>query len=112
MWARSAHKKRIMVMKLRDKTETEIVREICQYLTARNIFHWRDKSGHTGGKRYGKSGVADILGIYKGRPLAIEVKCPNGATRSEQYKFLTEFQNRGGIQFIARSLEEVMERLK
>jgi hypothetical protein len=53
-------------------------------------------------------GVADILGILKdGRFLAIEVKSPTGKVPPHQQLFLDEISGRGGVAFVARSVEEV-----
>ncbi len=62
------------------------------------------------GKHFRK-GVADILGIWRGLPLAIEVKTKIGQVSKEQQQFMVDFESRGGLAFVARSLEEVIERL-
>lgn len=59
-----------------------------------------------------KRGVADILGIYKGKFLAIEVKTEKGRPNPNQKLFLQDVLNNGGIAFIARSVEEVEQELK
>jgi predicted RecB family endonuclease len=57
-------------------------------------------------------GVADILGIMKdGRLLAIEVKSPTGRLSPHQQTFLGETTARGGLTFVARSVEETEQRL-
>lgn len=58
-------------------------------------------------------GVSDILGIIKptGQFLAIEVKSKVGKLSPEQKVFLDKVQSMGGVAFVARSLEEVKERL-
>jgi penicillin-binding protein-related factor A (putative recombinase) len=56
-------------------------------------------------------GVSDILGIYKGRPIAIEVKSKTGVVSEHQKYFLTRFNLAGGLGFVARSLEEVKQQL-
>lgn len=61
--------------------------------------------------KYYKRGTADILGIYKGRPLAIEVKSEKGRLSIHQKLFLQEFQNNGGIAIVARSVEDVVRQL-
>ena len=62
--------------------------------------------------KYYKLGVADILGIYKGKPLAIEVKSEKGRLSIHQKIFLQQFQNHGGIAIIARSIEELEQKLE
>lgn len=56
-------------------------------------------------------GVSDILGIYKGRPLAIEVKSKIGRVSEHQEFFLKRFELSGGIAIVARSIDDVRNRL-
>lgn len=58
-----------------------------------------------------KKGVSDILGIYKGRALAIEVKTAKGVVSEHQKDFLISFAAAGGIAFVARSVDDVIEKL-
>lgn len=63
-----------------------------------------------GGTRYmpiGLKGKSDILGIYKGKFLAIEVKRPSGRLSLDQELFLEEVKKHGGIAIIARSVEDL-----
>ena len=65
------------------------------------------------------NGVSDILGILGsasigadgslglGRLLAIEVKSSKGKATPDQASFLLQVNNRGGLGFIARSVEDV-----
>lgn len=52
-------------------------------------------------------GVADIIGIYEGRPIAIEVKAPKGKVSKDQEVFLTNWHEAGGDLCIARSVKDV-----
>ncbi len=53
-------------------------------------------------------GASDILGILKGgRFLATEVKSKKGRVSPQQEQFLAEIEARGGVAFVARSVEEV-----
>lgn len=101
--------------------EKIIENSILHYLASIDVFAWKVKSVGTYDptlKRFRKSsalymkGVADILGIYNGKPLAIEVKSANGRVSVEQRVFLKRFQESGGIAIIARSVAEVEETLK
>ena len=64
------------------------------------------------------NGTSDILGAWRGRMLAIEVKReksvygPRTYPSKEQKEFLTNIQKAGGIAFVARSLEEVKINLR
>ncbi len=88
------------------RTEKEITREIRAYLRLRGVFHWKQ---HQGLGSY--PGVSDILGCYRGRLLAIEVKAPKGHLSVKQRAFLERVQAEGGIAVVARSVEEVMKAL-
>jgi len=56
-------------------------------------------------------GIADICGIWKGQPLYIEVKGPRTMTSQEQMNFLRNVLDRGGIAFVADSLDVVIDQL-
>lgn len=100
----------------RSLSEREIETQILMWLKAKGIMAWKIKSTgfydvrrkcfrkDTGPYRLG---VADILGIYKGKPLACEVKAKKGLVSDLQREFLEEFAREGGIAFVARSVEDV-----
>lgn len=57
-------------------------------------------------------GVSDILGILPGgRFLAIEVKRPSGVVSEHQQTFLNAVNQAGGAGFVARSLQDVIDKL-
>lgn len=70
------------------------------------------------------TGTSDVLGIWKGRPLAIEVKTPElrnlfkeriskrTSPREDQLAFLTRFAEMGGIAIVARSLDDAANALR
>lgn len=89
--------------------EGMLKKQICQYLEARKIFFWVNQAGKIPGRRLLKTGISDILGIYKGRPLALEVKAAKGRVSEEQKMFLEEWTAHGGIGGIVRSLEDVID---
>lgn len=57
-------------------------------------------------------GTADIIGIWKTKPLAIEVKNKNGRLSQEQKAFINKYIELGGIAFKVSSLEEVQRNLE
>jgi hypothetical protein len=87
--------------------EADITREIRAYLKLRGIWHWKHHSGLGS-----MPGVADILGCFKGKFLAIEVKTPGGKVTERQQAFLDRVNYEGGLAFVARSVEEVIGPLK
>jgi len=75
---------------------------------------WRNNSGVAEYKngarvRYGLvPGASDLIGIYRGRFVAIEVKTPRGRVTREQQMFLDLVARLGGIARVVRSVEEAV----
>ena len=98
--------------------EQQIQKQILDYLRYRGIFCWKNntagifvRSRNTFIPSHAP-GVADILGILKdGRFLAIEVKAAKGKVAPHQQAFLDEIAARGGVAFVARSIEDVQQKL-
>lgn len=55
---------------------------------------------------YAIKGVSDIIGIYKGKMLCLEVKSATGKLRPEQKKFLDRMKELGAITGVVRSWPE------
>lgn len=100
--------------------EKTIENEILWYLKSSGIFAWKVKSVGTFDPKIGKfrksannymKGVADIIGIYKGKPLAIEVKSSTGKLSPDQKIFLLKHHQEGGITIVARSIQDVEQAL-
>ena len=97
--------------------ETALVKLILHYLKMQQIFAWRNNSGAVmmGGNRYvkfGINGMADVIGIYGERFLAIEAKVGKGKQSEDQIKFQQNVESNGGIYILAYSLDDVIEGLK
>lgn len=96
--------------------EGQIKKDICDYLSAIGVMFWIQQAGKIPGRinrsRYLRNGVSDLLGLWKGRLLAIEVKTPKGRVSPEQQSFIDEVNRFGGKAFIARSLDDVIRELK
>lgn len=103
--------------------EKDIENIILEYLMYRSVFAWKnntmgvyDKNRGTYRKnmnKYAINGVADILGVLpNGRMLAIEVKTPRGKVSPTQQKFIDRVNKEGGLAFVARDLETVVNKLK
>ncbi len=104
-----------------EMSEKQIENQILSWLKANQIMAWKIKSVGTYDPKLGgfrtpspwyRKGVSDILGIFKGRPLAIEVKSAKGRLSLEQKDFLAEFSANGGIAIMARSVDALAETLK
>lgn len=87
-------------------SEKEITHSIRSLLRQFGVFHWKNFGGPMGAK-----GVPDILGIFKGRLLGIEVKTATGKLSPEQERFIQNINDAGGIGFMARSVDDVIETL-
>jgi penicillin-binding protein-related factor A (putative recombinase) len=87
--------------------EADITRSIRYYLKSRNIFHFKQWQGLGSAK-----GVSDIIGIFNGRFLAIEVKTKRGKLSEQQQAFIDKVNIEGGIAFVARSVSDVINHLE
>jgi hypothetical protein len=98
--------------------EGAVLSAILEYLKLRHVFAFRMNTGagklldgarHTSRfVRFGFPGCSDILGVLDdGRFLAIEVKGPKGKATLEQLQFIAEVCKRGGVGFVAWSIEDV-----
>jgi len=99
-------------MKPLELSETEIQSLILDFLKAIKVRAWRNNTGSRGGVRYGLCiGSSDIIGIFHGLFLAIEVKIPGKTPSDDQWKFINNVISSGGIAFYACSVDEVRKAL-
>lgn len=101
------------------RSANSLTKAIVKYLTVHGHFAWRqnnipvplpDGKGYRSGSVY--PGIADILGCTReGRALAIEVKVGKDTASEEQIRFIENFTARGGVAFVARSLDDVIKNL-
>lgn len=101
-------------------TEGPIQTAIIQFLRLHGFWVWRQNNhavydAKRGVYRRNPSamlGVPDIMGTMPdGRILAIEVKSRTGKPTPEQGRFIAEVRRRGGVAFVARTLEDVKREL-
>jgi len=59
--------------------------------------------------KFTEKGTSDILGIWNGKMICIEVKSAKGRLSPEQKSFLQEMANLGAICLVARSLDAVID---
>jgi Holliday junction resolvase len=99
-----------------EQSESQIQREIIEYLQMNGVFVWRQQTiGVRGRTLVGAGamrGVADILGCYKGKLLAIEVKRPGKKPSKNQNTFLRTVTAEGGLALCASSIDDVKLFLK
>ena len=98
-------------------TESDIQALILIYLTSLpDTYAQRQNTGaaHDGKRmvRYGVPGQADILCCMKGRFIEVEVKTKTGRQSEAQKQRDRNITKAGGIYILARSVEDVKERLK
>lgn len=103
-------------------SEDDVKRESQRYLKKHNIFHWK----HWAGGKYGRSDIADILGIYKmkvsdlydagieeiGVFMAIELKRPGEEPTEKQIEWGDKVKEAGGIWFWADAVETIIKKLR
>jgi hypothetical protein len=86
--------------------ESEIQKQILDYLTLKRIFHYRQNSGAfvfpetgTHKRRFFKAGVLgapDIICVINGQYVGIEVKAPKGKMSDHQKAFQQVLEAAGG----------------
>ena len=98
--------------------EGTIQNAICDYLSLRNHFFWRNNSigvYDPVGKRfrstpkYSMNGVPDIILIREGVFIGLEVKTPKGRQSENQKNFETLSKEAGAEYYVVRSIEDVQE---
>ena len=104
--------------------EKDIQKAIMQFLKShpKVAMVWRQNSGTfqetdgRGNTRFIRAnsarGMADIMGVLKnGRALAIEVKRPGAKVLPHQQLFLDSITEAGGLAFVARSVDDVIQKI-
>lgn len=101
--------------------EKQIQNEILEYLNSLpHCRAWQTQSGAVFDPtrrsfrkppKWAPIGVADIIGIWHGYFLAIEVKRPGGRLSAHQKDWLSDMVKRGAIAMVAFSLQDVISLL-
>lgn len=96
--------------------ETEVTNRIRLHLSEKfpGIVTWRNSIGFDARAKVwygiGGEGGSDIVGIYKGRFIGIEVKVPDARTKADrlekQSNFIRVIRDNGGLAGFATSPEE------
>lgn len=103
-----------MSEQLGTQSESEIKREICEYLEyVGALFTVSPPRRGMYSSRYMQAGWPDIYGI-KGwsLPFFIEVKKPGGALSLEQHKILDRAKTLGAVAIVATCVQDVKDALK
>jgi hypothetical protein len=93
--------------------ESDLQRQILDYLALKGIFHYRNNSGafdngHGGFYRFGAVGSPDIICVVNGRYVGIELKAPKGKQSDHQKEFQRQLELAGGTYILGYSLEDVI----
>ena len=92
--------------KIPDQSEAQITRAIRGILKHLDIWHFKLHQG------LGSTpGIPDIVGIWQGKPLFIEVKTRKGKLSEAQEIKIKEITRAGGIAFVARGIDDVIDAL-
>ena len=87
--------------------EKDITHQIRNVLKTFGIFHYKNHGGLGSAP-----GLPDITGCLKdGRGFWIEVKTDKGRLSPHQERFIQNINDAGGLAFVARSVDEVIEKL-
>jgi hypothetical protein len=106
------HGRRALARKPRRNDEAQLMHAIHDTLVQAGVTLWRNNCGVAthGGEakvRYGLGlGSADLVGLYKGRFVAVEVKSPTGRVSPEQEAWGRCVVKAGGVYVVARTVEE------
>lgn len=85
--------------------ESRLSRDIMTALRARGAFVWKNHGGPTM-----MAGLPDIAGVYRGVPIFIETKMPDGGqpTRVQELRH-TQIRKAGGYVTVVRTVAEAVE---
>lgn len=65
-----------------------------------------ERRGHTIRFGVGNPGGADLIGVFRGRFVAVEVKTPAGHQSEDQIRFQQLVERKGGVYVVLRSVDE------
>lgn len=94
-------------------TEKDTQRAIIDYLSAKRIFNYRQNTGAFRNEKggfytFGAVGSPDIVAVWEGRYIGIEVKGPKGRLSPHQERFKGLLEAAGGYYLVARDLDDVI----
>ena len=105
-------------MAILELKEQDILNQIMDYLSRRNVKHVhirntgaifvREGKTRFGRPKFHQKGAPDIMGCFNGRAFAIEVKSASGRVSDEQIAWLKGWEDAGGYFVVSRNLEQVV----
>ena len=96
--------------------ETEVLHSICDYLTWKKHFFWRNNvipvysvknASYIRMPKYSRSGLPDIILIKDGFAVGLEVKTDKGKQSENQKQIEKEWKEAGAEYWVVRSIDEV-----
>lgn len=105
---------------MNEKKESEILREICDWLFERGVFFWRSNNipvfaRNNAGKmafralpKYTPRGLPDVMVVTNGTLICMEVKRPGAKLREAQKAFQENMAQNGGIYWVVTSIDDVV----
>lgn len=92
---------------MKKKLERDIQLEICEWLLKEGYFFWRYRYMSRFPIKFVPRGLPDIMILYKGKFICIEVKVPDYWKHTdEQIKMSEKISDNGGYCKVATSLDE------
>lgn len=88
------------------KLENKIQKEVIDYLKKNRIYHFRFQA------QVNLNGIPDIIVLYKGYMLGIELKKEDGEPTDLQRKKLQAINENGGIGVIIKSVSQLASLIK
>lgn len=104
-------------MRTENLKETDIMRLIMMECSRLGATVWRNNvgTGYTSNGSFIRFGLckgsSDLIGLYKGRFLAIEVKDHKGKVTTEQKNYIDFINKNGGIAGVCRNLDDLKKLL-
>lgn len=83
--------------------EGKVQNDVKRYLKQNRIYHWRFQA------QTNLNGIPDILCLYKGFFIGLELKQENGVATGLQLRKIQNINDNGGIGLIVKSVEEVKQ---
>lgn len=82
--------------------ETELQEKVISYLNGREIFNFRYQAASN------QFGMPDVICIYKGFFVGLELKTDDGKPTELQLRMLNAIKNAGGYASIIRSITDII----
>ena len=102
---------------MRKRSESDIVRAVCDYLQCKGYFFWRQNNGAVFDPTkkifrrkavFVMNGVPDILLLHMGKLIGLECKMEKGKQSDDQKLFQERMVKAGGHYYLVRSTDDLV----